>query len=293
VRLRDYTLPKGYACKRTRPLDLTRVAAIIRETAEIEVMPRFRALKPGDVREKKPGDFVTVADEASEAMLTARLPDLLPGSVVVGEEAVAHDAAVLKRLEGDAPVWILDPIDGTGNFVHGRERFGMIVSLVQAGQVLAGWIYEPIADIMVLAERGSGAWSAGERLSIDGVAADAKPQGAAYGKTSRGAMRNPVPNASLLAESGLFGAIENHQCGATEYVALALRAIQFSLHSRSLPWDHAAGMLIAEEAGGVARFLDGSAYDARLLDLNVLAAASQDIFDAVQATLRADPPIKA
>ncbi len=90
-------------------IDPTRVTGLIREVTEAVILPRFRNLEQGEVKEKGPNDLVTVADTDAERLLTARLIEMLPGSTVVGEEAVAADAKVLERLKGDAPVWILDP----------------------------------------------------------------------------------------------------------------------------------------------------------------------------------------
>ncbi|MEZ0259375.1 MAG: inositol monophosphatase family protein, partial [Alphaproteobacteria bacterium] len=94
-------------------IDVNKVADILRHVANVEVLPRFNNLSKGDVREKNPGDFVTVADEASEKMLSAMLREYLPGSDVVGEEAVSKDPKVLEKLATDRPIWVVDPIDGT------------------------------------------------------------------------------------------------------------------------------------------------------------------------------------
>src|SRR5690242_20626479 len=110
-------------------IDLEKVSAIIRHVSETEVMPRFNNLQKSEIREKHPGDFVTVADEASEREFTKLLSGLLPGSLVVGEEAVSKDLSVLEKLKDDKPVWVIDPIDGTYNFSHGRSKFGILIAL--------------------------------------------------------------------------------------------------------------------------------------------------------------------
>src|SRR5437879_2711858 len=109
-------------------VDLERVTGLIEETAALEILPRFRKLAAGDIREKEPGDLVTVADEAAEARLTPLLTALLPGSLVLGEEAAAADPKLLNRLLGDHPVWVIDPVDGTGNFAAGRPAFAVMVA---------------------------------------------------------------------------------------------------------------------------------------------------------------------
>jgi fructose-1,6-bisphosphatase/inositol monophosphatase family enzyme len=261
-------------------IDPESVAIYIRESARALILPRFRALRSGDVREKKPGDLVTIADTEVERELTRRLAAELPGANVIGEESVAEDPARLAALAADAPVWIIDPIDGTANFARGHTGFAVIVALARHGEVEAGWIYNPIADTMIFSLKGRGAWSAGERLRVKDDVPPEKLTGSAYGRTKSG-----VRAGRALNDSGRIRGVHNQGCSGLEYMAIAQRLAQFSLHSRSLPWDHAAGMLIIAEAGGCGRFLDGSAYDPRIIDRPVLAAASgpawQTIHDIV------------
>jgi fructose-1,6-bisphosphatase/inositol monophosphatase family enzyme len=252
-------------------IDLEQVGGFIRETAATEILPRFRMLAASDIREKKPGDLVTVADTEAERRLTRLLEAAVPGSVALGEESVAEDPAQLGLISGAAPVWIIDPVDGTGNFAKGLPGFAVIVAYVEDGVARAGWIYDPMGDVMVAATRGGGAWSRGVRLAVIPSQPPDRFVGSAYGRTPRG-----VRSAQALTESGRIGAVRNRGSSGLEYIDVATGVSDFSLHSRSLPWDHAAGMLIAVEAGGVARFLDGSTYDPRIPDRPLLAAASDD-----------------
>jgi 3'-phosphoadenosine 5'-phosphosulfate (PAPS) 3'-phosphatase len=105
-----------------------RVAELMRETAAAELLPRFRNLSKEEVRQKRPGDIVTVADVASEQRLANGLAKILPGVPVVGEEAVEKDPGLLDLVArpGEA-CWIVDPLDGTANFAAGRDRFAMII----------------------------------------------------------------------------------------------------------------------------------------------------------------------
>src|SRR5512138_204235 len=117
--------------------DANEVERIIRTVNEREVVPRFGRLAASDIAEKAPGDLVTVADRAAEAAMIEALQAVVPGSVAVGEEAVAEEPAVLAALDGDAPVWIIDPIDGTHNFVADNPRFATLVALAHRGELLA------------------------------------------------------------------------------------------------------------------------------------------------------------
>src|SRR5260221_7511219 len=146
--------------------DIQRVSDLIAEAAAAEIAPRFGKLAASDIREKAPDDLVTVADLAMERRLTPALGDLLPGSTVVGEEAVSDDALIQDRLDGEDWVWLIDPVDGTTNFAEGRPMIAVIVALVHRGRTVAGWIHDPLAGTTATAEDGAGAWAAGERLRV-------------------------------------------------------------------------------------------------------------------------------
>ena len=107
-------------------VDLTTVQGIMEEVARTEIMPRFRHLASSDVEMKGVNDPVTIADKAAERELALRLQDLLPGSVVVGEEGCAADPSVLSRFDGKAPVWVIDPST-------------VLAALLRGGPNLASW----------------------------------------------------------------------------------------------------------------------------------------------------------
>src|ERR1700761_1272799 len=102
--------------------DSQRVAELMRETAAAELLPRFRNLAKDDIREKRPGDLVTVADVASEQRLAVGLAKILPGVPVVGEEAVEQDPGLVDLIARPGErCCIVDPLDGTANFSKGLE----------------------------------------------------------------------------------------------------------------------------------------------------------------------------
>jgi fructose-1,6-bisphosphatase/inositol monophosphatase family enzyme len=199
-------------------------------------------------RKRSPRDLVTVADEAAEARLAAALQRLQPGSVVIGEEAADADPGILGRLGESALVWLIDPIDGTGNFVAGNRCFAVLVSLCREGEIIAGWMVRPESGLAVYATAGDGAWlseaGGGERrLQL-------RRSGSAElcGSLSSGAAK------SLLrrARSGPLASARIVRLGSAgcEYLELALGGIDFAQYVRLKPWDHAAGVLIHAEAGG-------------------------------------------
>ena len=266
-------------------IDPDRVTALIRETAEAVILPRFRTLSAEQICEKKPGDLVTVADTEAEAMLSRLLTANYPGTVALGEESVCRDRSALALLDQNAPVWIIDPVDGTTNFAHGRPDFTVIVALVDHGVTTAGWIHDPLGGTTIVARRGGGTWCGHQRLNVARNLPLAAMSGSAYGRvTGRGTA------ASLLTVQGAVCSIKNTGCGGIDYMLMARGKTHFKFSSASLPWDHAAGILIMEEAGATTGFLGGSRYDVHHHDRHLLIAPTPESWGALQALLAPAPP---
>lgn len=258
------------------------VDAVIREIAASEVMPRFRQLGSDDVREKNPGDLVTVADVESERRFAERLPRMLRGSCVIGEEAASADPTVMDALAGDGPVWIVDPVDGTNNFANGKECFALIVALVVGGETLAGWIHDPVADVTAMAGVGEGAWmDDGTPLEIPRGTEISAMTGTAPGKVrKRLAERGPLNGHPMPAN------LVHYRCAGREYMDMARGRLHFARFGRWLkPWDHAAGMLLHREAGGHAALCKtGASFGAAdgIVEGPLLVAPSADDWQALR-----------
>lgn len=223
------------------------VEEAVRKAAAAEIMPRFRRLAAHEVDEKSgPHDLVTDADRLAEQYLTEVLGALLPGSVVVGEEAVHANPASYEAIQDDAPVWIVDPVDGTRQFVHGDPGFATLIALAQGGIVRASWTYAPALDQLATAVRGQGAFLDGERL----YAGPPEP-----GRDLEVATSHPdyTTDEQKRALRGLWtDGLAPRPCGSAglEYLAVARGQLDATAFSWEAAWDHAAGLLLVEEAGG-------------------------------------------
>ncbi|HTH97586.1 MAG TPA: inositol monophosphatase family protein, partial [Stellaceae bacterium] len=135
-------------------LDIQAVSAAIKEVAAEKIMPRFDNLAADDIREKAPGDLVTIADIETEQSLIPRLK-AVADRVVIGEESTAKDPSLLQRTASrHEDFWILDPVDGTSNFAAGMPLFAVMVAYARAGRIVAAWIYDPVSGRMTTAEAG-------------------------------------------------------------------------------------------------------------------------------------------
>ncbi|MEK9725768.1 MAG: inositol monophosphatase [Rhodospirillaceae bacterium] len=240
--------------------DADAVAKLIRSVAKTEVLPRFRNLAAHEISEKKPGDLVTVADREAEVALAAELTRLLTDSAVVGEETVEIAPQTLGALDGEKPVWIIDPVDGTQNFAKGDPCFAMIVALVKRGETLAGWIHEPATNRLVWAVKGQGAWEGSRRLTLPPAPALSAFQGS-VGPFIRDHMRTAAQGSGR----DLPQSMTRYRCVGAEYADLARGRLHFACYGGQLkPWDHAAGALIHDEAGGHGAMIEsGVAYRPR------------------------------
>lgn len=240
----------------------TDIAELLREAARTEIMPRFRRLAAGAVRTKTgPLDLVTDADEEAERVIAAGLRARFPGCLVVGEEGAAADPDLLGRLADADLAFVVDPVDGTANFASGLPLFGSMVAAVLKGEVVAGWIHDPLGDDTAVALRGEGAWiesPAGGGRSPLRVASPA-PLGRMLGDLSWTYLPEPLRGRVASRLPLLAGAV-GLRCAAHAYRQVAGGHLHLLLFNRLMPWDHAAGWLLHREAGGYAASFDGQPY---------------------------------
>ncbi|MGP3970084.1 inositol monophosphatase family protein [Streptomyces sp. 6N223] len=223
------------------------VEEAVRAAAAEEIMPRWKQLAAHEVSYKSgPHDLVTIADRAAERRLTTALTALLPGSMVVGEETVHEDPDSYAALRGAAPVWIVDPIDGTRPFIGGETGFATLVALAHRGELLGSWTLAPALGLFAHARRGGGAWLNGERLR----AGSPEP-----GAVLRVACSHPdyTTGAQKRALRALWtDGVAPRSCTAAglEYLRIAGGELDAVAFTWELAWDHAAGLLLVTEAGG-------------------------------------------
>lgn len=248
--------------------------------SERSIMPRYCALKVGDIEMKGEDDPVTVVDREVEAFLTDALTKLAPGVPVVGEEAAHEDASVLEHLGKQC--WIIDPIDGTSNFAKGDGHFGIMVALADAGRVVAGWIYDPQRQRLCHAKRGEGAFVNGERVTAQ-PSGDAPPHLAAMKRFMSPEQRDLFeehiePNYQIVSAPG---------AAAEQYPLTAFGGHDIAIYERTLAWDHAAGSLFLNEAGGACLRPDGSDYLVSDGRRGLIGTANRALFDDLTAHLNA------
>ena len=243
---------------------------IIKIIAVEEILSRFKDLEDYEVSEKGSGEIVTDADTETEIRLSRELTALSPDSTVIGEEGFDKDKGIMTRFDGDAPVWVVDPLDGTRNFSQGKTCFCVIVAYCVKKTTYLGWIYDPINDDLYFAAKGLGAWCNNKPIKLNRTPKLSKMIGSVGKRRREQLNRNYGPEFPNVPQKFI-----RYRCIGLEYVDLVRGKIHFAEYHNLKPWDHAAGILLHQEAGGY------SAY-AKTLDQYVPGPISTNKFIATQ-----------
>lgn len=207
----------------------------------------FRKLEASQVSEKASNDLVTAADRASEAAIVGFLRGRCPGWGFLAEEGGASGASGVR--------WVLDPLDGTLNFVQGFPHFAVSLALVADGQIEVGVIYDPMRDEVYAASRGGGATCNGAPISVSGRAS----LDGAFVTTGFAFRIIPVLDTYLKVFRDVFcraAAVRRPGAAALDLAHTASGVFDAFFELGLSPWDAAAGVLIVREAGGVVTNLE-------------------------------------
>lgn len=270
-------------------MNIDRLAAILKQAAKDEIMPRFRRLDDGDIQTKTGAfDLVTEADTNAERVITAGINEWSPNAIVVGEEAVSANPRLLEQNFEDRIVVYVDPVDGTSNFAGGLPLFAVMAAVVQNGETVAGVIYDPVGDDFVMAERGCGAWQIfpdGRRSRLK--FADAVPLEEMGGLVSASFL--PLDQRRrVLANMAKVKMTANYRCAGHEYRYAAGGNVHFMMYAKLMPWDHVAGALIMREAGAHVAKFDGTTYRSTDLGGGLLIASDEQSWQVLRREVFTD-----
>jgi myo-inositol-1(or 4)-monophosphatase len=226
---------------------------------------------------KGPGDFVSAADRRAEKTIFEELAKARPGYGFIMEES--------GRVEGSdkSHTWIIDPLDGTTNFLHGLPVFAISIALEREGQLVAGLVYNPADDEMYVAERGQGAWLNNRRLRVaqrsklaDSLIATGVPH---LGK----AKEHPLFKQELAAVMARVSNVRRFGAASLDLAYVAAGRFDGYWERNLQAWDVAAGVVLVREAGGFVSDLDGGA---DMLSKGSVIAGNEAIHRALGDLLR-------
>jgi len=217
---------------------------LIRDFGEIENL---------QISFKGPADFVSTADERTERILIEELSKARPGYGIFAEETGKHEGTDRTHR------FIIDPIDGTTNFLHGVPIFAMSIALEREGQLVSAVVFNPVADEMYVAEKGHGAYLNDKRLRV-AVRKNLNETLIATGLPFMGKGDQAFHDRCLAEVRAIIARTTGvRRCGSASLDLAGVAAGRFDAfwERRLNPWDIAAGVLLVREAGGVVSDLDG------------------------------------
>jgi myo-inositol-1(or 4)-monophosphatase len=237
----------------------------------------FREVENLQVSVKGAGDFVSRADIAAEQLIRDELMTARPTYGWLAEESGAADGADPTRR------WIVDPLDGTTNFLHGLPHWAISIALEHKGEIVAAVVFDPAKDEMFVAEKGQGAWMNESRIRVSGR--KAMPEallatGIPFGtkKTLPATMRDLARLMPATAGVRRWGAV------ALDLAYVAAGRFDAFWEREIYPWDMAAGILLVREAGG---FAEAVREGREIFDSGSIVAANGEIFATLTKVLRA------
>ena len=222
----------------------------------------FGELEKLQVSLKGPANFVSAADRRAEETLFAELSKARPGYCFLGEEAGRREGADKSH------TWIVDPLDGTTNFLHGIPQFAISIALEREDAIVAGLVYNPANDEMFLAEKGKGAFLNDQRIRVagrkrlaDSVIACGLPH------IGRGDLALAHKETGLMQEQ--VAGLRRFGAAALDLAWIAAGRLDGYWERDIKPWDIAAGLILVREAGGFVTGCEGA--DDALASGNVVA----------------------
>ncbi|MEI7806408.1 MAG: inositol monophosphatase family protein [Hyphomicrobiales bacterium] len=210
----------------------------------------FGELEKLQVSLKGPANFVTAADRRAEETIYAELNKARPGYGFLGEEGGKREGADKTHN------WIVDPLDGTTNFLHGIPQFAISIALERENTIVAGLVYNPASEDLFLAERGKGAFLNDQRMRVAGRTrlADAV---LSCGLPHLGHGDIPRGQREVGAMQGQVAGLRRFGASALDLAWVAAGRLDAYWERDIKPWDMAAGIILVREAGGFATDLDG------------------------------------
>ncbi|MCB1681271.1 MAG: inositol monophosphatase [Alphaproteobacteria bacterium] len=250
------------------------------EKAARSLVRDFNEVENLQVSTKGPGDFVSAADRRAEEIIYSELQKARPDYAFLMEES----GAVEGKGEDAEYRWLIDPLDGTTNFLHGLPHWAISIALEHKGEIIAGLIHDPVKDEIFHAEKGSGAFMRRRRLRVSGR------QDLMLATIATGAPRRSSEsrtqflkeyNAMLSVAPGLrrFGA------AALDLAYVAAGRYEGFWERNLKPWDVGAGIIIVKESGGFVADLDNPSFNP--VETGNIIAANDRLFEPMAKILKA------
>jgi len=229
------------------------------------------------IARKQRNDFVTEVDQAAEAAIIETLLGAYPGHAILAEESGHRPGKQAASIEDAEHVWIIDPLDGTTNFIHGMPQYAISIALAQRGVITQGLVYDPNRDELFTATRGRGAFLNNRRIRVSGRARlEQALIGTGFPQSRLENLDEFMPLFRLLVER--TAGVRRPGAASLDLAYTACARYDGFFEIGLSPWDVAAGSLLVTEAGGLVGDFEG---DSNYLFGQRIVAGNPKIFAAL------------
>lgn len=267
-------------------IDTNEVSQVIRDVAAMVITPRYKNLREDEISTKSSAtDYATAADNDAEDELARILPDMYPGAVVVGEESIARGIKSIDLLsQKEGILFVVDPVDGTKNFVEGNDRFCTMVACIVDGELTHSWIYDVVNDVMMTADKDNG-------VHFDGEVVEPLTRKPSLVDANGFASKKYIPVEAHDKVDDLedqVASIKTLGCSGHEYLELIRGNRDFIIAGQTHPWDHLPGSLALSLLGGEISRWDGGEYQNDDEGVGIVSAVSPELRQALAENFTKD-----
>ena len=250
-------------------IDNNYIKNFLYEISKSIILPKYQKLKDSDIKLKNKTDLVTVVDIEIEEKLKIFLTNLIPGSLFVGEESYSDNPDILNLYKENQFCWTVDPIDGTKNFIKGKEKFAIMIGLTFKDKIIQSWIYIPLSEDFFHSTINDGAYKNFTKISISSRTNVVDYLGSVSSKYWD---QNYSTKIKKIKDNFIHS--HSYGCIGCEYVDVAIGLRDYIILSKLLPWDHIPGVLLVKESGGLILHFDKSEYNHSIPKNNLIVTNS-------------------
>ena len=247
------------------------IRSVLYEISKKIVLPNFKKLNSNQIKYKNNKDIVTSVDMEVENYLKKILCHLIKDSYFIGEETYSKHPEILNYYSKEQYCWTVDPIDGTLNFVKGKEEFAIMIALTFSSKILQSWIYKPITDQFMFSMIHQGTFLDKKKIIIRNKN---KSISSSIGSISS---KYWDSNFDIIIKKlkDNFQKINSYGSIGCEYFDIALGIRDFVILSKLSPWDHLPGILIIRESGGKDNHFNKQPYKFNQKSKNLIVSNSR------------------
>ena len=252
------------------------INSILFDISEKIILPKYNNLKDEDIKLKNNGSLVTSVDIRVEKNLKKNLLKLLPNSMFVGEESFFANPKIIDNYQKKKFCWTVDPIDGTTNFVNGKERFAIMIALSFREKILQSWIYKPLTQEFSCAKLGEGCFINDIKVFNTIKINISDSIGSVSSK-----YWDKFYNKKIKKLGDKFNNTESYRCIGFEYIDIVKGLRHYTVLSKLLPWDHLPGILMVKESGGFVSHFNKSFYNHTKESNNLVVTNSINLLNEI------------